>query len=360
MSGQGQGGIVLAGHRFTLAADLAGQDAHARAFTAAHPAPSCGHHTAVTVHHGAASHARITACLAAAPSEPVTPFRGEPYYRARLGDTVWWYPDPASHLKADHLYGRGPAGDLIVVLHPGAERGERYAMRAVRERVLRCAEDRGWTLFHAASVALDDAGVLVAGGAGAGKTTVALALAAHRAARLVAADRAAVTGDCEQVVGMPLSYRIAAGTAAALPPHTGLHPTGEPASAVPGFGGGRKASFTPDALAAALRTGVRESGPLRLVVLPRLSDDDRPPAVTRLDPARARPLLAAACCTPDDEDWLEAWFTGRAHAPGVLRTRSAGLLDDLSERVAVIGLSAGVRTPRLLETLADLVTGSLP
>ncbi|MFD4790561.1 hypothetical protein ACFWN1_26615 [Streptomyces sp. NPDC058459] len=196
-------------------------------------------------------------------------------------------PRPASHLKADHLYGRGPAGDLIVVLHPGAERAERYAMRAVRERVLRCAEDRGWTLFHAASVALDDAGVLIAGGAGAGKTTVALALAAHRSARLVAADRAAVTGCGDQVVGMPLSYRIAAGTAAALPPHTGLHHSGEPRSVVPGFGAGCKASFTPAALAAALRTGVRESAPLRLVVLPRLHDDDRPPTATRLDPARA-------------------------------------------------------------------------
>ncbi|MFD4790560.1 hypothetical protein ACFWN1_26610 [Streptomyces sp. NPDC058459] len=94
MSGQGRGGIVLAGHRFTLTAGLAGQDAHARAFTAAHPAPACGHHTAVTVHHGAAGHARLTSRLAAAPSEPVTPFRGEPYHRASLGDTVWWYPDP--------------------------------------------------------------------------------------------------------------------------------------------------------------------------------------------------------------------------------------------------------------------------
>ncbi|MFD4791719.1 hypothetical protein ACFWN1_32730 [Streptomyces sp. NPDC058459] len=174
----------------------------------------------------------------------------------------------------------------------------------MRERVPRCAEDRGWTLFHAASVALDDVGVLLVGGAGAGKTTVALELAAHRAARLVAADRAAITCDGEQVVGIPLSYRVASGTAAALPPHTGLHP-GRLAAAG-GFGGGRKASFTPVALAAALRTGVRESAPLRLMVLPRLSDDDRPPAATRLDLARALAAPAAACCTPDDEDWLQS------------------------------------------------------
>lgn len=34
-------------------------------------------------------------------------------------------------------------------------------MRAVHEHVLRCAENRGRTLFHAAAVVLNDAGVLI-------------------------------------------------------------------------------------------------------------------------------------------------------------------------------------------------------
>ncbi|WP_345043733.1 hypothetical protein [Streptomyces sannanensis] len=98
---------------------------------------------------------------------------------------------------------------------------------------------------------------------------------------------------------MPFSVRIGGGTLAALPPREGLP---IPHALPDVFGSARKAALTPRAFARASSTRVRETAPLRLVVIPCLSDDDHVLRSRVLGAAQARTALAAACCTPHDEE----------------------------------------------------------
>lgn len=352
--------VSFAGHRFRLHTDAsfaADQGIHLLRFTPEiSPAPPCGQLTHLRVHHSEDLFRDRGARLSGAPSVQVVPFRGEPYLLSRIGPVRWWRPDPASHLPADHLYAKDADGGLHIVLHAGTDRGERYALRVIRDVVLRCAEPRGWAAFHAAAGAVGGHGVLIAGASGAGKTTVLTALAAHHRADLIGSDRVLVTQAAASVVGVPISVRIAGGTLSALPPGQGLPPH----KLLPAGSSGGKASCTPHDFAHAFAARVRESAPLRLVVLPRLSDDDQEVTVTVPRPATARAALAAACCTPHDEDWLRPWFADRTRPAGDLARQSARLMDDLVARAPVMTMTAGVRTPHLLERIADAVARRLP
>ncbi|MGC5264062.1 hypothetical protein ACPXCO_23890 [Streptomyces cyaneofuscatus] len=350
---------AFAGHRFHIRTDdtfLIEQRGHLLSF-APYPdsAAPCGQHTEIRVRHSADLFHDRMARLRTAPSRQVTPFRGEPYLLTNLGGVCWWRPHP-EHLPQDHLYAKDAAGGLHVVLDPGADRGERYLMRVIREVVLRCAENRGWALFHAAAAVVDEHGVLIAGPSGAGKTTVLTALAAHRRAHLVASDRAAVIEGAHSVVGVPISVRMARGTLAAIAPHENLPPHELlPAS----FGTTRKAACTPWDFARAFAARVRGSAPLSLLVLPQLSDDRREVHAEFLPAEMARDLLAAVCCTPHDEDWQHPWFADRTRSLDSLSGQAADVVRDLVAKVPVIAVSAGVHTPQLLERLADAVTRRL-
>jgi len=230
-------------------------------------------------------------------------------------------------------------------------------MRVVREVVLRCAEHRGWTSFHAAAAALAGHGVLIAGPSGAGKTTVLTALAAHHGADLIASDRALTTADAGAVVGVPISVRIGGGTLSALNPRQGLPGSHRPPDT---FGSVRKAALTPHAFARVFSVRVREMAPLQLVVIPRLRDDDRSLSSHVPGAAQARAALATACCTPHDEDWREPWFADRTRTVDDLTRRAADTLDRLIATVPAMTITAGVHRPGLLERIADAVTRRLP
>ncbi|AJC55014.1 hypothetical protein [Streptomyces sp. 769] len=319
--------------------------------------PSCGRLTGIRVRHNRELFVDRVARLRTVPSRCVEPFRGEPYLWSRVGDVDWWRPHPRSHLPQDHLYAHDSTGRLHIVLHPDAHRGERYLLRVIREVVMRCGEERGWTAFHAAAASVEGHGVLIAGPATAGKTTVLAALACHRRADLVASDRAMLTQNAADVIGVPLSIRIAGGTLSALTPREALPPH----RLLPRtFGTDQKASSTPRDFAAAFAAQVREGAPLRLALLPRLRDDDTPLSIQRLHGETAHAELAAACCTPDDEDWLHPWFAHRNRSIEGLRAQARQVLDDLVARVPVFRVTAGVRIPHLLERLADTVARRLP
>ncbi|MFD4574978.1 hypothetical protein ACFWNK_03835 [Streptomyces sp. NPDC058417] len=352
--------VLFAGHRFHLVTDAAFDAAQARylrGFVPEHQrATPCGEETAVRVSHDAALFQERMVRVAGAASLTVVPFRGEPYRRCKFDEVTWWRPAPGTHLPQDHLYARDTGGRQTVLLKPGAERGERYLMRVVREVVLRCSESRGWTSFHAAAAALDDRCVLIAGPSGAGKTTVLTALAAHHGADLIASDRALVTADAAMVTGVPISVRIGGGTLSALARRDGLPRP----HALPGaFGSARKVALTPHEFARAFSCRVRETAPLRLIVVPRLRDDDQAVSSRILGAARSRAALTAACCTPHDEDWLEPWFAVRARPVDDLASQAAALIDSLAATVPVLQVTAGVHSPDLMEKIAGSVTGRL-
>ncbi|GAB7109564.1 hypothetical protein JCM4814A_78790 [Streptomyces phaeofaciens JCM 4814] len=352
--------LPFAGHRFLIGTDAAfrlDQDAHLINFAPeTAPAPLCGELTHIRVHHREDLFRDRMARLAGARSVRVVPFRGEPYRFSRTGRVSWWRPETGSHLPKDHLYAKDATGRLHVVLHPGTGRGERYALRVIREVVLRCAEHRGWAVFHAAAAAVDDRGVLIAGSSGAGKTTVLTALAAHRRADLIGSDRVLVTETAARLVGVPITVRIAAGTLSGLTPRSGLPPH----SVLPAdFGTVRKAACTPHAFAHAFASRVQETAPLRLIVLPQLHDDEREVSIAFPRSAAARDALAAVCCTPNDEDWLRPWFADRTRPPAELARQAAGLMDAMVARGPVMTVTAGVHTPHLLERIAEAIARRL-
>ncbi|GAA1898968.1 MULTISPECIES: hypothetical protein [Streptomyces] len=356
------GVVPFAGHGFTVKADpgfRVHQMVHLLNFSPElAPAPTCpcGRPTTIRVHHSQELFRDRMMRLAPLPARPLTPFRGERYVQQAVGEVTWWRPAPGSGLPADHMFAREARGRLHIVLDAGADRGERYLLRMIREVAMRCAESRGWALFHASAAAVGGHGVLVAGPSGAGKTTVLTALAARCRADLIASDRAAVTGGAASVVGIPLSVRIAGGTLAALGPGYGLPPHRRP----PGvFGSPRKVSCTPQDFAHAFGARVREEAPLRLIVLPRLTNDDHEIRIS-FPAAEATAALASVCCTPDDEDWLTPWFARRTRPVGELRHRAGALIDRLVTRAPVMALTAGVHTPHLLERVADAIARRLP
>ncbi|MEU9429055.1 hypothetical protein AB0D87_40710 [Streptomyces sp. NPDC048342] len=361
MTGAKTAMVMFAGHRFHAVTDVAFYAAQARYLRAFVPerqlAPPCGEETTVRIRHDAGSFQDRIARAAGAPSLTVVPFRGEPYRSCQLEQITWWRPGPDTHLPQDHLYARDAAGRLSVLLTPGAERGERYLMRVVREVVMRCAENRGLTSFHAAAAALDDHGVLIAAPSGSGKTTVLTALAAHRGADLIASDRALITADAGVVAGVPISVRIGGGTLSAVAPREGLP---KPHTLPDTFGSSRKAALTPREFARAFSSRVQETAPLRLVVIPQLREEDHSLSSLVLGAAQARTALAAACCTPHDEDWREPWFAVRTRPVDDLACQSAALIESLIATVPVLAITAGVHSPALLERIADTVTGRLP
>lgn len=353
--------VLFIGHRFRVVTDLtfdATQERYLRAFVPEHQlTPPCGEETTVRVRHDADYFQNRMAHAAGAPSLTVVPFRGEPYRSYQLDQITWWQPAPDTHLPQDHLYARDTAGRLSVLLNPGAERGERYLMRVVREVVMRCAESRGLISFHAAAAALGDHGVLIAAPSGAGKTTVLTALAAHCRAALIASDRALIAADTGAVAGVPISVRIGGGTLSAVAPRAGLP---NPDTLPDAFGSTRKAALPPCEFARAFSSRVQETAPLRLVVIPQLREEDHRLSSRALGAAQARTALTTACCTPYDEDWREPWFAVRTRPVDDLARRAAAVIESLIATVPVIAITAGVHSPDLLERIADTVTGRLP
>ncbi|MEU9123522.1 hypothetical protein AB0C96_27240 [Streptomyces sp. NPDC048506] len=353
--------VAFAGHHFEIEVDedfAVEQSAHLHSFTAElDPAQPCGQFTDIRVRHNRELFVDRATRLQTVWRVRVEPFRGEPYLWSHVGDVDWWRPDPRSHLPQDHLYALDASGRVHIVLRPDAHRGERYLLRVIREAVLRCGESRGWTAFHAAAATVEGHGVLIAGPTTAGKTTVLAALACHRRADLVASDRALITQNATDVVGVPLSIRIAGGTLSALTPRESMPPH----RVLPrDFGTEQKASCTPQHFASAFAAKVRETAPLRAAILPQLSDDDTDLSIQCLDAQTARAELASACCTPDDEDWLHPWFAYRTRPVESLCAQAEQALDDLVAKVPVFRLAAGVHIPHLLERLADTIARRLP
>lgn len=244
----------------------------------------------------------------------------------------------------------------------------RYALRVIRELLIRHCEDAGAVLFHACGVDIEGAAVMICGPGGAGKTTTAAALLHRFAARgsLLSNDRLLVCED-RTVIAVPLPVPAGRGTVSAFPglrtavPDVARARPGEPSlGALPlQFGARGKIAFPARAFAAAFGAGLTASSRLGAIMVPSLSDTADPANVRRLTPAEAETVLAACCFTPADEFW-RPWLIARTRSEASLSDAAGELCRALAESVPCTSVTFGVRASlaRFEETIAG-VTGAL-
>ncbi|MGK5630564.1 hypothetical protein [Streptomyces sp. URMC 123] len=215
--------------------------------------------------------------------------------------------------------------------------------RQLREYGYRRAEDGHWVGFHASCAQLPDgSGALIVGRSGAGKSTVALALATLEgtAGGFVANDRVMIEAGPgadgagpPRAVAMPVPIRLNAGTVNALGLSSAvrwklLRPQPDyRTSDWARFGGGAKLSVLAEEWHH--RTGTRLVDEVRpgVVVLPRARPTGVPLTVRAADPELARRMLTEQCMMPDDETFVEDWL-------GLRTSDRATLLDTARRAVA--------------------------
>lgn len=209
----------------------------------------------------------------------------------------------------------------------------RTAVRVLRQLMLRRAELAGGMGGHAAALAQAGNGIVVAGKPAAGKTTVSLNLAANNSEfNLVASDRLVFRPEGPRgwrVAALPVPWRIAAGTINALPCLRQTFDEGISLYRGNHLVGGKNELVTAE-LAAALRTGVAFSAPLRhLVVLERTSSG-APPRVDLVTPAAGCALLMETLFHADDMLFNRDWFGGhKVPSARMLNERARSMADSL-------------------------------
>ncbi|MQA87708.1 MAG: hypothetical protein GEV03_24560 [Streptosporangiales bacterium] len=245
----------------------------------------------------------------------------------------------------------------------------RYALRIIREVMMRSYENAGGVIFHAAGVDLGGDAVMICGTGGAGKTTTMTAILRRAGSNgaLLSNDRLTVHGT-DRIVAVPLPVRAARGTIDAFPE---LHAAATPvnlADLPPEFGTQIKAAFPARRYAAAFGADLSPGARLAAVLVCSFTDDARPAHARRLGREQARAALAQACFTPRDEFW-RPWLLPRHHSDAVLAESAAHTCARIAATVPCIRVRFGVRNPldhldRLLGTaLADLtpnMTGGQP
>lgn len=251
---------------------------------------------------------------------------------------------------ADRLEGRPGAwavratpGTATLFLRDGSARSHHYPLRIIREVMMRCHENHGGLVMHAAAAACDGGGVLVCGPRARGKTTT-LARMLRLGARLLSNDRVLLQHD-DELVAVPLPVPLGRGTLDSDPELTAA--AGRPAvEALPvTFASTGKLSLSPRAFAAALGSELAATAGLRLVVLPGLVDTRELPSVRWLTPREGGAALAECCFTPHDEFWLRPWLARRTATDAALGDHARKRLADVAKTVPAISVRFGVRNP---------------
>lgn len=95
----------------------------------------------------------------------------------------------------------------------------RTCVRLMRQLQLRYGEKMGGLFGHGAALVKNRVGIVLAGLSGAGKTTIALTLAARYGFNLIGSDKLALVPkqNTWYVIGIPVPWRIADGTIGAVP-----------------------------------------------------------------------------------------------------------------------------------------------
>ncbi|MEV0537261.1 hypothetical protein [Kitasatospora sp. NPDC050463] len=281
------------------------------------------------------------------------------------------------HVHAPAAWHQMPAGPVlltdagiapqVIVRHPdgytvitcdGADATMNVA-RHLREIGYRRAEDDGWVCLHASGATLDGRGVLIVGDSGAGKSSLALALAAAENGAFLSNDRTMITtssGVEPRAVAMPGPIRLNGGTLQALGFDDArqwdlTRPKPATDTDWQTFHGASKLHILPAEWHERTGTPLAPTTTVELVVFPRIVQDSEELHLQPARPGAARQLLAAQCMSPGDDVYVHDWLGIRTGSAEDLAGNGARALDVLAGRPA-LSLSFGTRTPYAAVTAA--------
>lgn len=266
--------------------------------------------------------------------------------------------DGLEHRAGDYVV-TATADRIELFLHRGSTGGHRYPLRLMREAMLRTYEDAGGVIFHAAGVDLGGNGVMICGPRAAGKTTTLACLLRRPNAALLSNDRLILHGD--RLIAVPLPVPTASGTIHGFPEltHAPRPASGGHRKPPAAFGTTAKHPFSAAGFAAAFGAGLASASTVRLIVVPRLSDDTVPAHTRRLTTGQAHELLAASCFTPHDEFWVRPWLVPRQRSDASLAQAAEAAVEHIAATVPCVEVRCGVRNPisHLSDALAEVVGG---
>lgn len=235
--------------------------------------------------------------------------------------------------------------------------------RHVREIGYRLAENDGWVCLHASAAARDGHTVAIVGDSGAGKTTMALALAARPDWRFLGNDRLMVKLDPRdgslRAVALPCPVRLNAGTLRGLA-IDGAHEW-ELTRPKPGhdsdwsqFRGTAKLNILPCEWRESTGTELSAGGQLAAVLLPAPDlGGDLIRITAHRDPTAP---IAAQCMSPDDPVYVTDWL-GRRTIPSQRIRANAQQVVAAMAALPAVGVQFG--TALALAPVADRVAAAI-
>ncbi|WP_159425255.1 hypothetical protein [Streptomyces sp. TLI_053] len=269
-------------------------------------------------------------------------------------------------------------GQAVTVLLRDASAGlARYGMRVLRELFHRSEEERGSIVMHAAACSIGQAGALIVGEKGAGKTTTLLAGCLVGGADYIANDRVIVPPDEKswRAVGFPMVCRVHPGTISRFPELTGLalrperlvrpqhglfHEGHQDIDVLRELAApGTKLELTTVEMTTHLGVATTDRSTVRCLLFPRFDAARTGVRTAPLTSESARARLLSQCLTPDDDTWVAPWLLGRHRDAGRLRLAAAERLAAMAADTLAYEVIYGHRTGDIHAVgriVADLVT----
>lgn len=123
-------------------------------------------------------------------------------YIYRVGQKVWIVYDKIGHILSIE-------GDIIhICLEKNDEHRNYIPMRIIREILYCYLIENQFVELHAASIAVEDTGVLIVGDKGAGKTTLLLQLLRNKKVCYMSNDKTFLNCNTGDIIGYPISANI--------------------------------------------------------------------------------------------------------------------------------------------------------
>src|SRR5262249_16573245 len=244
-------------------------------------------------------------------------------------------------------------------------------MRVVREFVMSDSWTNRRFVLHAGACELANSAVIIAGPQGAGKTTLLMYALGCAGARFIANDRVVVSFDGPEPIvrAMPTVVSIRSDTLDRFPAfeqrwsssqYNERMALGE--APVDGALAARTdpINLTPAQFSALLRVPVRSHGVARVLLFPRLTNEEKGMQVQPLSPDAAAQRLAASIFAAGSPCKISQVFA----LPGHSATPDPGVVEELSRllvgRLNCFECQLGRTTPHTAEAIADALSALLP